>query len=83
MIEYDKFQGFHKFQCLRFHKETEEHLRAKFEKCVELWKLGHKFGTEIKLSNGKIADVVDFTDNQIYEFERGKSDKKRGKRIQI
>lgn len=83
-MEVDKNSGWHKFGCLRFHAESDEHRDAKYDKCVELFKLGHKFGTEIKLENGKIVDVMDFTTGECWEFETDKNvDKKRGKRIQL
>ena len=76
--------GFHKFNCLRFHSESEKHLRAKFEKCVELWKAGHKFATEVRMKNGDIFDVIDLIDGFHWEFEtNSKEDKKRGVRVQL
>lgn len=81
-VEVDKYSGWHKFGCLRFHAESDTHRDAKYKKCVELFKLRHKFATEVKLKNGKIVDVVDFTTNEIFEFETDKNiDKKRGIRL--
>ena len=80
----DTTQGNHKYGCVRFHKEKEIHLRAKIEKAIELWKIGHHFATEIKMKNGDIYDVIDWNTGEHWEFETDmKEDKKRGKRIQL
>lgn len=80
----DRSQGFHKFGCVRIHAEKKKHFLAKCSKAWDIHKLGHKVGTEIKLKNGKIADLMDMTTGEIFEFETDKKvDKKRGKRIQL
>jgi len=84
LYQVDKSQGFHKQGCLRFHAESLAHRKAKYDKCCELFEMGHKFGTEIKLENGDFVDVVDFETGECWEFETDpKIDKQRGERVQI
>ena len=76
--------GFHKYGCLRFHSGSYEHAKAMFDKCWELFKLGHKFATEVKMKNGDTYDVVDLTTGEHWEFETNKKeDKHRGERVQV
>jgi hypothetical protein len=80
----DTSQGFHKFGCVRIHAETKEHFLAKCSKAWDIHKLGHKVGSEIKLQKGGIADLMDMTTGEIFEYEKNKKiDKKRGERSQL
>lgn len=72
----DKQRGWHKYGCIRVHGESKKHFLAKCNKAWELHELGHKFATEVKLKNGRIVDVVDFTQGEFYEFETDKKIKK-------
>lgn len=76
--------GFHKYGCIRIHKETKKHFLAKCEKAWELHELGHNFATEVKMKNGDIYDICDLMTGEHWEFETNiKEDKNRGERVQL
>jgi len=62
-----------------FHVESKAHRRAKFNKCEELFDSGHNFIYEaLSSKNKRRYDLIDLTDDIIYEFETVKNVKKKG-----
>jgi len=67
-----------------FNAESDKHRRAKFAKCEELLKLKHDFICEaLSSKNGRRYDLIDLTDDIIYEFETTNIIKKGAKTIQV